>query len=59
MIRIASQPKSATPEWHEVFLRLLPAIRQHARIAFRHLGPEAREEAVEEAVCNACWRLPG
>jgi hypothetical protein len=33
---------------------MMPAIRQHARIAFRHLGPEAREEAVEEVVCNAC-----
>ena len=54
MIRIASQPKPATPEWHEVFLRLLPAIRQHARIAFRHLGPEAREEAVQAVICNAC-----
>jgi hypothetical protein len=32
---------------------MLPAIRLYARIAFRNLGPEAREEAVEEAVCNA------
>ena len=54
MIRIASQPKPATPEWHSVFLRMLPAIRQHARISFRHLGPEAREEAVQEVICNAC-----
>jgi hypothetical protein len=33
---------------------LLPAIRQHARISFRHLDPEGREEAVQEVVCNAC-----
>ena len=32
---------------------MLPAIRRQARLAFRHLDPEAREEAVEEAVANA------
>ena len=53
MIRIASQPKPATPEWHEVFLRLLPAIRQHARISFRHLDPESREECVQNCIANA------
>ena len=54
MIRIASQPKPATPAWHEVSLRMLPAIRQHARISFRHLSPERREDCIEEAICNAC-----
>jgi hypothetical protein len=33
---------------------MLPLIRQHARIAFRHLRAEAREEAVQGVVCNAC-----
>jgi hypothetical protein len=37
-----------------LFLRLLPAIRKHARIAFRHLDPEARAEAVQAVTCNAC-----
>ena len=54
MIRIASQPKPATPAWHELFLRMLPAIRQHARISFRHLPSERRDDCVEEAICNAC-----
>ena len=53
MIRVAAK-KSAAPKWHELFVRMLPAIRRHARIAFRHLGPDAREDAVEEVVCNAC-----
>jgi hypothetical protein len=44
----------AAPQWHQVFLAMLPAIKTHARIAFRHLDPEAHEEAVQEAVCNAC-----
>jgi hypothetical protein len=54
MIRIASQPKPATPEWHETLLRLLPAIRRHAWIAFRNLDPESRAEAIQNAVCCAC-----
>lgn len=29
-------------------------IETHAKIAFRHLPPEAREEAIQEVVCNAC-----
>jgi hypothetical protein len=37
-----------------LFLRLLPAIRKHARVAFRHLDPEAHEEAVQATICNAC-----
>ena len=54
MVRIASESVSVKPEWHVSFLRMLPAIVTHARIAFRHLDPEAREEAVQEVVCNAC-----
>ena len=54
MIRLASQPKPATPEWHEVFSKMAPAIAAHAKIAFRHLGPEARAEAVQNALCSAC-----
>ena len=42
------------PDWQSLFLRLLPAIRKHARIAFRHLDPESREEAAQAVVCNAC-----
>ena len=41
------------PKWHQDFLVMLPKIRQHASLAFRHLRPEAREEAVQEVVCNA------
>ena len=33
---------------------MLPAIVTHARIAFRHLAPEAKQEAVQDVVCNAC-----
>jgi hypothetical protein len=40
------------PAWHARFLALLPQIRLHARIAFRGLPPEAREEAIAEVVAN-------
>jgi hypothetical protein len=32
---------------------MMPTIRTRARIAFRYLDPEARQEAVQEVVCNA------
>ena len=54
MIRIASQPTSTVPAWYTGFVKILPAIARYAKIAFRHLRPEAREEAVQEAICNAC-----
>ena len=55
----ASSASSATastdtvPAWHAGFLRLLPAIQLHARVVFRRLKKEAREEAVAEVVANA------
>ena len=39
--------------WQSRFLELLPAIRRHARVAFRHLDAEAREESIAEAVAYA------
>ncbi len=45
---------SPSPDWQSLFLRLLPRIRKHAHIAFRHLDPESREELVQAVVCNAC-----
>ena len=40
------------PRWHEIFLTMLPKIVRHARIAFRHLNPEAKQEAVQNVVAN-------
>jgi hypothetical protein len=39
--------------WHAGFLAMLPAIRRQLKVAFRGLDPEARDEAVQEGVCNA------
>jgi len=41
------------PQWHQGFLAMLPAICLHARISFRRLDPERREEAVQNCIANA------
>jgi hypothetical protein len=43
------------PAWHAGFLKLLPSIERHAQIEFRHLAPEARQEATQEIVANAMF----
>ena len=48
------RPRKSVPAWHAKFLEMMPAIKAHAKIAFRHLDREAREEAIQEVVCNAC-----
>lgn len=52
MIRRATQTSSETPAWHAPFLEMLPAIKRQAKIAFRHLDPEARAEAVQEVIAH-------
>ena len=46
-----NQPAAA---WHPAFLEMLPAIRRMVRTAFRQLRRDLREEAVQEALANAC-----
>jgi len=40
--------------WHAGFLSILPAIETHAKIRFRKLSVERREDAVQETVAAAC-----
>jgi hypothetical protein len=44
---------ASTPAWHDRFLSLLPAIRQHAQVCFRGLPRQGRDDAVDEVVANA------
>ena len=41
------------PRWHAQLLSMLPTIRAHAAVAFRHLNSETRKEAIQEAIVNA------
>jgi len=52
--KIKKTKDKSIPAWHAAFLEMLPAIKTHAKIAFRHLDRESREEAVQEVICNAC-----
>jgi hypothetical protein len=54
MICTAPQIRSATAQWHARFLTMLPLIEAHACFVFRRLDPEAREDAVQEVIANAC-----
>ncbi len=53
---VSAASPAPRPSWHKAFLALLPAILRHAKIAFAYLKPEARQEAVQEVVANACQR---
>lgn len=54
MIAPIKKSRSVRPRWHKAFLVMLPIILRHLRVAFRHLRAEAKEEAIAEAVANAC-----
>jgi hypothetical protein len=43
----------AAPDWHDTFLAMLPKITAYARVAFRSLLEEARDEALQDAIANA------
>ena len=47
--------KKSTPAWHKAFMSMMPAIKAQAKFAFRKLNAEAREEAVQAVICNACF----
>jgi len=40
------------PGWHVEFLHMLPSIELHARIAFRHLKGDDRDDAIQETIAN-------
>jgi len=50
---IAESHASEIPPWQKRFLRLLPSIQCHAEIRFRNIGPELREEMVQETIARA------
>ena len=52
-MRPPRRPSKSVPAWHAGFLGMLPAIVKQVRFAFRHLGPEARAEALQNCIANA------
>jgi RNA polymerase sigma factor (sigma-70 family) len=53
MIQFAVRRSVEPPDWHARFLAMVPTIEAHARLAFRRLDPDSREDCVQEAVANA------
>ena len=51
---VSASAPDPRPHWHKAFLGMLPQILTHAKCAFSFLKPEARAEAVQEVVANAC-----
>jgi len=49
----ASPAPAPRRRWHKAFLAMLPAIIQHAKIAFRHVRGQDRQDKIQETVANA------
>jgi hypothetical protein len=54
---VRKQCRSIEQQHHERFLEMLPLIRRQARLAFRRLQSDLKEELVEEAIANAFCRF--
>ncbi len=52
-------PSFSLAKCKAVYAKMLPSIRRHARIAFRYLKPEAKQEAVQNVLCNTWAALVG
>jgi hypothetical protein len=51
-IEKSSTAQRQSPDWHIVFLDMLPAISRQAAIAFRAAAPELREELIAAVTAN-------
>jgi len=51
-LRKTAAPGSTNPAWQHQFLALLPSIRRHAKLRFRNVSPELREELVQEVIAR-------
>ena len=40
--------------WQAGFMKILPTVQTHAKIQFRRLSAEQREDAIQEAIASAC-----
>ena len=54
MTAIPLSTLTTSRRWQNNFLKVLPAVKEHAAISFRHLHPEARAEATAQAIASAC-----
>ena len=53
MIAVNKDLEATETTWQSHFVDMLPEIQQRLRLAFRQLDPEAREDAIDEAVIHS------
>jgi hypothetical protein len=53
MIAINNERNGNETSWQTRFVTMLPEIQQRLRQTFRHLGAEAREDSIEEAIVHS------
>jgi hypothetical protein len=53
MIAINREHPSSESQWQAEFVAMLPEINRWLRLAFRQLGLEAREDAIEEGIVHS------
>lgn len=49
-----SAVQQSSCDWQEGFVKVLPAVQQHAQIRFRRYAADKREEAIQETIAAAC-----
>ena len=52
MIAINNHCRSCQTDWQVGFVEILPEIKRRLRRSFRHLDPEARDDATEDGVLH-------
>ena len=52
-------PSFSLAKCKAVYTKMLPSIKRHARIVFRHLNPEEKEERVQNVLANTWEALVG
>jgi hypothetical protein len=53
MFAVINERQNNESNWQTEFVAMLPEISKWLRLAFRQLGPEAREDAVEEGTVHS------
>ena len=53
MLAINNERQNSEANWQPAYVAILPEIERRLRRAFRHLGAEAREDAVEKGVVHS------
>jgi hypothetical protein len=53
------RPRFSLAKVQAVYAKMLPSIKRHARTAFRAYSPDAKQEAVQNVLCNTWAALVG